>query len=351
MYCQMLKLNEVFHNKILKRVYYHTVINKKITPKTSGKRRVYLFGMPEHLNYGDVAIFVAEMEFLKKYLPDFEIVTIPERFVIQKIFDVKGMIDTSDIVALHGGGNMGDIWPFPDMIRQNVIREFGNKYRLICFPQSISYSSLSWINEMQHILKKCNNISMFARDSNSFKIMKDMFPSNVKCFLIPDIVMSLDKYNSEFSKKDILFLMRRDREKLSNPYYRNIKSYISKKYKYRTGDTVGDIWYRIDENTAPKRLDNKLKYIQKAKLIITDRLHGMIFAYITRTPVLVFDNNNHKIRNFYNTWFSGENEAIFFVNNGELNNAIEFINDVMDQKIKMQKIKLDYSALIKEFLS
>lgn len=345
-------INKEFHNKILKGIYYHTVTNKRILPKENKKRRIYLFGTPEHLNYGDVAIFAAEMNFFQKNLPNFEVITIPERLVIRKIFEVQEMIDTNDIVALHGGGNMGDIWPFPDMIRQDVIRAFGDKYRLISFPQSVSYSKTTWADEAYQILKRCVDISVFARDSKSFSIMKKIFPENVKCFLVPDIVMSLSKISNITPKYDILFLMRKDREKLQNPYYDNIFNYIQGKYRYKLSDTVGDIWYRIDENTALKRVDRKLRELQRSKLVVTDRLHGMIFSYVTGIPALVFDNNNHKIMNLYNTWFAGQNEPIFLVGDNVSTDSIKsFIDDAINQNIKMNKIELDYSSLINQFLA
>ena len=347
-----MKLKKEFHNKILRRIYYHTVIDKKILPKRYSKRRIYLFGVPEHLNYGDIAIFVSELKFLKENLPDFEVITIPERLVIQKIFEVKEIIDDDDIVALHGGGNMGDVWPFPDMIRQDVIRAFGDKYRLISFPQSISYNNEFWVNETQQILKNCIDISIFARDKKSFKIMKEVFPRNVKCFLSPDMVMSLNENRSITpSKYDVLFLMRKDKEKLSNPYYDNIFGRINKKYEYKLSDTVDSTWYRINDKTAPKRLSYKLRELQKAKLVVTDRLHGMIFSYITRTPVLVFDNNNHKIRNLYNKWFAGRDNAIFFIDNKVSSDGIDkFIENAINQSIEIKKINLDYSPLIQQFL-
>ena len=36
--------------------------------------------------------------------------------------------------------------------------------------------------------------------------------------------------------------------------------------------------------------------------MITDRLHGMIFAAITGTPCVVLQNNNHKIKATYESW-------------------------------------------------
>lgn len=344
-----MKLSRDFHNKILERLYYHTVIDKKIAPKKNAGRRIYLFGVPEHLNYGDIAIFVAEMRFLKTELPEFEVVTIPERFVPQKIFTVKEFIDDNDIIALHGGGNFGDVWPYPDMLRQDVIRAFGGKYRIISFPQSVSYSDLNWVNRIQETLKDCVDISMFARDRVSFDIMKKIFPSNVKCFLIPDIVMSLDR-RSTLIRNNVLFLMRRDREKLRDSSYSGIQKYVGDKYKYRISDTVDDTWHRIDEKSADKRVSKKLMELQKSKLVITDRLHGLIFSYITGTPVVVFDNNNHKIRNLYDTWFKGRSNLICFVDDQTTKEVSGFIDDAMNGTIKVDKIKFNYVSLKHEFI-
>ncbi|MGU9505010.1 polysaccharide pyruvyl transferase family protein, partial [Bacillus paralicheniformis] len=40
----------------------------------------------------------------------------------------------------------------------------------------------------------------------------------------------------------------------------------------------------------------------KADLVVTDRLHGMLFSILTRRPCLVFANNNHKIESTISTW-------------------------------------------------
>ena len=47
----------------------------------------------------------------------------------------------------------------------------------------------------------------------------------------------------------------------------------------------------------------KLLSFASSKLVITDRLHGMIFAAITGTPCIVFSNYNHKVRGTYE-WIS-----------------------------------------------
>jgi pyruvyl transferase EpsI len=40
------------------------------------------------------------------------------------------------------------------------------------------------------------------------------------------------------------------------------------------------------------------------EVVVTDRLHGMIFAAITGTPCVVLQNSNHKIESTHQTWLS-----------------------------------------------
>lgn len=350
----MIAVKQKIHNRILEKIYLHMVIDKKIPNKKKGKKRIYLFGTPQYMNYGDIAIYAAEMKFLKKYLPNYEIISIPERFVSSKIEVVESIMDDKDIIALQGGGNMGDVWQFPDMLRQDVIRVLGAKHRIILFPQSLSFNNKKWLEDMCQILKGCKNISLFARDEFSYRNMKKYFPDNVKCFLVPDMVLALDNeknYKIKNNKKATFFL-RKDKEKLKNPRLEQIKNIISNRYEIKYNDTVENVWYKIDDSTAFRRVDEKLKEFSNSSLVVTDRLHGMIFSYITNTPVLVFDNNNHKIKNFYNTWFR-DIDFIFLVDDkADSEVLLKFINNTMNNAFKMNKVDTNcYLKLISELKS
>ena len=44
-----------------------------------------------------------------------------------------------------------------------------------------------------------------------------------------------------------------------------------------------------------KKLFERLNKISEYKLCITDRLHGLIFSYITNTPCIAFNNIDNKV--------------------------------------------------------
>ena len=56
--------------------------------------------------------------------------------------------------------------------------------------------------------------------------------------------------------------------------------------------------------------------------MVTDRLHGMIFSIITKTPCVIIGNNHHKVKETYRTF--EKCEYIYFVENiDEVGDAIK----------------------------
>lgn len=65
----------------------------------------------------------------------------------------------------------------------------------------------------------------------------------------------------------------------------------------------------IDHNVLPENrlaeLEKQFETFRRAELVITDRLHGMIFAAITGTPCAVFFSMSHKVKGIYDWCLSG----------------------------------------------
>ncbi|MDO4855042.1 MAG: polysaccharide pyruvyl transferase family protein [Limosilactobacillus gorillae] len=296
------------------------------------KNRVFLFGIPQFLNYGDLAIAIAEINFLNRYFPNRELILISEPSVDNGIDQVKSICNDSDIIAFHGGGNMGDVWPEQDKMRERIFLEFKDS-RIICFPQSTNYSSnrSESLLRISKTMRTLSDIWIFARDRSSYDFMKENFPSNVHINLVPDIVLSL-KVSSKYNRTNIATFMRSDREKEDNRVATDLISDISKNNLVVNSDTEEIYWkHLITEKSLPKLVNSKLKEFQTSKIILTDRLHGMVFAAITGTPAIVFDNNNHKVRNLYEQWLSSY-EYINFVENQDEEAIKNKVSSILDNK-------------------
>ena len=119
---------------------------------------------------------------------------------------------------------------------------------------------------------------------------------NVNVILTPDIVMYLNETQKR-ERNGVIYAMRSDVEKvLSTDQMSKIEEITAKYFDKRTFTDTYHTVDRIDDQTRKKVFQDKLDEFRTAELVITDRLHGMIFATITSTPCIALGNYNHKIK-------------------------------------------------------
>jgi pyruvyl transferase EpsI len=68
------------------------------------------------------------------------------------------------------------------------------------------------------------------------------------------------------------------------------------------GDTVDVALEDCTPETYEKTLERFWDMLRHRQVVVTDRLHCMIFCALTRTPCVVLSNSNHKIEGVYRTW-------------------------------------------------
>ena len=104
---------------------------------------------------------------------------------------------------------------------------------------------------------------------------------------------------------------------------------------------------QISTEEQNKIIINKLNQFKSSKIVITARLHGMIFSALTEIPCIVFFNNNHKVIGVYQ-WIK-ELPYIQLVENLDdfshiLTHMINFVNEGNKCIYK----SLDFSLLKKQ---
>ncbi|MFR0530277.1 polysaccharide pyruvyl transferase family protein [Limosilactobacillus reuteri] len=346
----MIKLREkIKHGLYSTNIFVHKF---PIKPKTD-KNRIFLLGTPLFMNYGDQAISLAELQFLKRQFPSKEIISIPEDAVYQQLPVIKKIINSTDVIALHGGGNMNDIYPLQDEQRIAVIKEFTDN-RIVLFPQSTSYdlsNSSSSFFELKENIENRNNVYLFFRDQYSMSFMKNNIQlKNIFC--VPDIVLSL-RVNSDMVDRQnkITTFLRRDVEKVVNENLVNLVKKVNKEYNVEKSDTADTFWMEhvVTKWNHEKLVKKKLLEFQSAKLIITDRLHGMIFSIITGTPAIVFDNSNHKIKNAYESWFKDIPYIYYVEDTDNIKNVYSKIDELMNGRTQTYTMP-DFSSYYAELI-
>lgn len=262
-------------------------------------KKVVLIGVPHHCNLGDHAIASAEKLFIERYFPDYTYTDVAEENVYKCIDKLKKIITDEDIIMLHGGGNFGSQYPFTEIGRRLVIQSFPNN-NIILFPQTIFFEDTEKGQEEFEIAKKIygnhNKLILIAREEKSYAIMRENFKNN-KVFLTPDIVTILNEMKDDgIERSGALMILRDDPEsKVSKDINKEIEKILNKYYINieRTDTAQGG---NILGHQRKQRLNEMFDKYRKSEFVITDRLHGMIFAAITGTPCIALDNYNHKIK-------------------------------------------------------
>lgn len=88
------------------------------------------------------------------------------------------------------------------------------------------------------------------------------------------------------------------------------------------------------------------KSFSESRLIITDRLHGMIFAYITKTPAIVLPNSNFKITGCYE-WIK-ECGYIKMVDNSDFEEEIRRLLSMDASCYPLQNLKKYFDFIYSE---
>ena len=262
--------------------------------------KIILMGTPHHANIGDLAIAYAEEKIIKQFFPNTKLYIMQEEKLDVCAKRVKKYITDDDIILLHGGGNIGDTYVTPEQGRREVISSYPNN-KIIIFPQTAYFENEKELDISKKIYNAHNNLIIMAREKMSYDFMKKHF-YNAKIYLTPDIVMSL-KEISDIKRSGALLMFRRDKEKtLGNEKTDSIVYYIKEHFNtYKITDmNIGtEVVNNISEKMRKEILESKFKELQSAELVITDRLHGMVFSAITETPCVVFDSLTHKIVESY----------------------------------------------------
>lgn len=273
---------------------------KKLT-KGSSKRVIFLIGTPKHGNLGDQAIAYAEIKFLQDTCKNFDVFEIQYGEVDSYLGSLKKLIRTDDLIMLHGGGNMGVEYLNEEELRRKIITNF-KEQKIISFPQTIYFDtsdfSRSELEKTKKIYSAHRNLTIIAREEVSFSIMKDVFKNN-NVILSPDIVMYLNENKFiEEERKGILVCIRKDNERILNSEFENnLYEKLTKYHNLIFTDTV--VNYTINKGQREIELNKIWSSFRHSKLVITDRLHGMVFAAITSTPCIALSNYNQKVKGTY----------------------------------------------------
>lgn len=264
---------------------------------------IVLMGTSAQNNLGDHAISVTELDWLRSSIPNKRVVEIPKELFYKKRDFWKLKIRKEATIVITGGGFLGDLWMTEERMVRAIICDYKDN-KIVIMPQTIFFESEIEKAVTAKVYRSAAELYINTRDKKSYEYIKHEWP-DINVFLAPDMVLSLSARLSDRRRKnDVLLCLREDKENcLDEKEIAFIKKSI-----IEMGLNVCNI-STVEKHIVPiflrkNAIEAKLKKFSSAKLVVTNRLHAMIFSYITKTPCIAIDNISNKVSGVY-AWIEG----------------------------------------------
>lgn len=312
-----------FVKKNKKFINFLIVKKEPININRKAENQIFFIGYPEYNNLGDHAIAYASIKFLEDKFPHKKVNIITEKNFNQNYKKYKRIIKRTDLIFVQGGGNVGDEYVDQELMRKKIIKCFPNNL-IINLPVTIYFK-----NEKNYktIMNKYYNKDYYflCREKYTYEYIKK--DEAIKSFLTPDIVLylkgKLNFLNDRIiDEHKVVCCLRNDIEsKMSFNDRIEIKDIlINKGFKINAVDTCTN--HDISFAYSKTEIEIYLRNLSNAKLVVTDRLHGLIFSYLAGVPCIVFNNYNYKIKGIYE-WLKNSGMVYLAKNINELNEILE----------------------------
>ncbi len=308
------------------------------------KNKLFLFGIPTHGNLGDQAILLGEEKFLKDNFKEHKIIEV-ESSIVRRFNKILKKLANDSLILVHGGGFLGSLWIKEEEMFRTLLKTFKDN-NIIVFPQTAYFSNdeegQRVLKESKEIYQSHKNLYICCREEYSYNFMKEEF-EKCQILLIPDIVLYLDKLEDNSKRKDILFCIRSDKEKLEYDFEK-LEDTLKNKNKFQIDYTDTVIEKNIyTQRKRKKELEKKIRQFQQYNMVVTDRLHGMVFAYLSNTTCLVLQNKSYKVKGVYE-WIKDANYIMLAENQNMIEISDKLIN--IKEKVDNEELKNNYKALI-----
>jgi pyruvyl transferase EpsI len=290
---------------------------------------IFLVATPLHSNLGDHAIALAEHQFFKGYFSEYCFHEITAWDMLRYLRFYKKLVTPKDVLCVTGGGFMGTLWIIEEFTVRKIIEEFPNN-PVVILPQTVYYGDSpeerKELEISQEKYRKHSRLLIFAREWASCEYLKKHF-ERASVYLAPDMALYLTPGPFGNPRKGVAVCLRGDKESvLDNATKGQVLSIIS---RCCPSEVIASIDTMADKGVKPfqreKNLNRKWQEFASHRLVITDRLHGMLFAAITGTPVIAMNNLSKKVEGVYE-WVKDLEHVRFIDSVDKLESAVRSLD-------------------------
>jgi exopolysaccharide biosynthesis predicted pyruvyltransferase EpsI len=298
-------------------------INAALDPHVPAGATVAVVDFPSHGNVGDNAIWLGEMAYLKHrhariaFACDIE--TYSAAALRERVSDGP--------ILIHGGGNLGDVWPEHQRFRTRVISDFPHN-PIVQFPQTIHFKDRAGLEEAKRAFGGHPRLAILVRDTRSLEFARREFPS-VQVELSPDMAFFMGPLERPLAPSvELVKLLRTDSEAAANRLLGidteqetvdwitdditplTLLNRVRPSLFLRSAGrdwTGGLSWLRKPlaaafDAVARERVQRGARVLSRGHQVVTDRLHAHILSLLLGIPHILIDNNYGKVKGYYETW-------------------------------------------------
>lgn len=240
-----------------------------------------------------------------------------QRFALgRRIADLDRMVAGGATLVFQGGGNLGDLWPNHQLLREALIARYRDAPCVI-LPQSAHFRDPAARNRCLRVFAAHPRLTIHCRDAETLALLAPA----AACTLAPDMAHGLWGMLPRVAadaRTGELVQARRDGERAGAP---------SRAFDWADCQTAAEVaaWRAIVTTRrlsahAPVRLagdalwrriagrwiDRAVAGVGTAARLRTDRLHGLILAALLDTPAVFADNSYGKLGRYVARWLADD---------------------------------------------
>jgi len=292
-------------------------IERVLDPLVPRGSHCALLDFPAYPNVGDSAIWLGERAYLRRrgvrvvYTCQQSSYSAPQ--LARRLRD--------GIILIQGGGNVGDVWPHHQRLRERVLADFP-RARIIQLPQTIHFQDPANLARARAVFERHARFTLLVRDHPSLALARDgLGTPGVLC---PDMALALGPLPARRRPvRDIVWLARTDCEGRGLPMpplspneeradwlferpslvQRVSQGQVKRvsRHPRLLGWTAG-LTARLYDAEARQRLARGRSLLARGRVVVTDRLHGHILALLAGTPHVISDTAMGKVGDFFQAW-------------------------------------------------
>ena len=276
--------------------------------------QVALLDTPRHRNLGDSLIWLGELDYFDNLGLHVSYHSDLGRYNLSEVKDAG----EDAVILLHGGGNLGDIYPLHEALRHRVVSDLPDR-QIVVLPQTFHFRDPEKLAIAQKAYSKASDLTFLARDRTSLRLLQDNFPSN-KVEYCPDLALGANISANVSPGHELLVLDRTDGERLDHDHIAGSGDWawtMPNHFAYAAHIAIGALHRRLPASTQKLTASQNqrsnarilelnvtaaLKQFSSAGFVATNRLHAHILATLLGIPNAVVDNNYGKISRIFDEY-------------------------------------------------